>query len=189
MVQKRTAAQTALSKKQKGEFTGVLWELDSSFMPTWMQVGVQTVKSSPTHTLLSYVSLPLRWPPTSRRPPATRSFLGIFYQLSNPHGKMSLDSCIKSPCLGHVLILDHLLWSGQRKRFRGLGVVFYLARTGSYAQKGLGKGRGWGQSYLSHLEIGRGVILQRKTEVCTLTDTKKPFRAGKNRYKLQGSIL
>lgn len=95
MALKRTMAQTALSKKQTGEFTGLPTRVGLFLHANLDAGGCSNYKSSPTHILLSYVQLSLGWPPARHRPPATSSFLGIFYQLSNPHGKIPLDNLAK----------------------------------------------------------------------------------------------
>lgn len=111
-------------------------------MPTWMQVGVQTIKSSPTHILLSYVSLPLRWPPTSGRPPATSTFLGIFYQLSNPHGKMTLDSYSRRSLTWSCTYSESLTMVWAEKAGSGAGSGVLIGLDWVICPKRVGQGSG-----------------------------------------------
>lgn len=135
MGQKKPPAQTSLSKNQ-----GIYWfaykrriELESCFVPTWMQVCVQTVMSVHTRILLSYVWLPLRWML------ATSSFLGIFYQLSTLNGKRHPSIVVVEVLALVTCVSESISMVWVRKGVRRLGaIVFQLARTGSYAQKGLG---------------------------------------------------
>lgn len=72
--------------------------------------------------------------------------MGIFYQLSKLSGKRDLSEVV-AKILALVTCASELItmvWA--RKGVRSLGIiVFQLARSGSYAQKGFGDGRKGGE--------------------------------------------
>ena len=171
MGQKRNPDQAALSKKQKKEFIGLPMRV-GVFLHAHLNAGGCSNCNEYSYSHPAFLRVAsFRWSP------ASGSVLGIFYQFTNPNGKISL-------IVDFVMCLFWINYSGLGRE-GGLGGWGWWCSFGQdwvICPKRVGQGWGWGQPHLNHTEIERNVILSRKIEVLLLIQRSNSEQAKTGTY-------